>query len=147
MKAIRIYQRTLHNQLCGTSTVTGITCVTPRILRVHVMNYKRCQCFHLFNVVFCTRTKTKFSFLPLQRNSRLRKLTVQADTVPFINHLTLKLFSEKNWSSWLTTRNNVDLQRKIKNDDDEIEWERNDTKETGGKRPPSYHLLWERLSL
>lgn len=92
-------KRTLHNQLRGASTGTAVTRVTPRILWVYVMNYKCRQRSCLSDVIFCTRTKTKFSFLPLQRNSRFRKLTVQAYSVPFLHRLTLKLFREKNWSS------------------------------------------------
>lgn len=101
-----VFQKhTLHNQLCSALAVTSVTCVTPRILWVYIVNYKGRQLSCLCNVIFCTRTKTKLSSLPLQSDSRFRKLTVQAYSVPFIDRLTLQLFSEKNWSSWLMKRN------------------------------------------
>lgn len=132
-------KRTLHNQLCGASTGTAVTRVTPRILWVYVMNYKCRQRSCLFYLIFCTGTKTKFSFLPLQRNSRFRKLTVQAYGVPFLHRLTLKLCREKNWSSWWMKRSNEMFilsarSRMMMKQCDEGMKERNDIKDCFGRK-------------
>lgn len=126
------------------------------------MDYKCSQVSCLSNVILCTRTKTKFSFPPLQRNTRFRKLTVQAYTVPFIRHLAFKLFCENNWGSWwmkkrnnqmftYSTRSRMAMKKysEIKRSGAQNEMKDLIVEEQHEKmtRSPSYHLLQERLSL
>lgn len=89
-------RRTIHTQFRSALLVTSITYVTPSIFWVDVMDYQCGQVSPLTNAILGTRAKTEFSFPPLQRNTRFRKLTAEGHTVALVSIKVFQLFGEND---------------------------------------------------